>query len=435
MSTFPNFSARHVIRYIITDIPSESHSSTLPISTHGRSEEIMTSSPAVPPLTGVRIVDLCHFLAGPYATSVMAHLGADVVKVEDPAHPDEARQIGPIDDDGLSYYFAALNSGKRAVAVDLARGSGREVLERLVKWADVVVSNYRPGVLEKLRLGREELLSINPAVITCSLTAFGETGSYAHLPGYDYTIQALGGVMDLTGEPGGPPGKAGISYVDHAGGLAAALAVSAALFRRERTGVTEHLDVSLLDVQVSMLTYLASWELNSVVSPQRTASASHPILVPAQNFLAADGFFSLFIGNEKMWRRFTAALADRVLDAPDYSTNAARSEHRSTLLPRLEQIFSQQRVEHWVRLLQSVNVACAPVNTVAEALVDPQVVDRALIRRTGGYRYAAGPLPTLEPVTELRPAPALGESTDEVLGDLGFSSREISDLREAHVVS
>ena len=395
----------------------------------------MTSSPAAPPLTGVRIVDLCHFLAGPYATSVMAHLGADVVKVEDPAHPDEARQIGPIDDDGLSYYFAALNTGKRAVAIDLSRGSGRVVLERLVNWADVVVSNYRPGVLEKLRLGREELLSINPSVITCSLTAFGETGSYAHLPGYDYTIQALGGVMHLTGEPNGPPGKAGMSYVDHAGGLAAALAVSAALFRRERTGINEHLDVSLLDVQVSMLTYLACWELNSAVSAQRTESASHPSLVPAQTFRAADGFFSLFVGNENMWRRLAAALSDPALNAPEYTDNASRSAHRSTLLPRLEQIFREKPVEHWIDRLQGAKVACAPVNTVAEALADPQVGDRALIRRAGGYRYAAGPLPTLEPVDELRSAPALGASTDEVLADLGFSPREVSDLRATRAIA
>jgi len=219
------------------------------------------------PLAGVRVLDFCHFLAGPYAALALADLGADVIKVEDPGHPDEARRVGPCFDGDESVYFRSLNWAKRSVGIRLASPEGRAVALDLVAGADVVLDNYRPGVMAKLGLDPDTLAGVNPRIVTVSLSGFGATGPSAARPGYDYTIQALAGVMSLTGEPDGPPGKAGISYVDHSGGLAAALAVCAALVERGRTGLGRHIDVALFDVQVSMLTYLAAWQMNGGFVP------------------------------------------------------------------------------------------------------------------------------------------------------------------------
>jgi len=391
------------------------------------------------PLDGVRVLELCHFLAGPYAGFVLADLGADVVRVEDPSHPDDARSMGPHFQGEQSLYFLALNTGKRSIGVRLATAEGRAVVEDLVRAADVVIDNYRPGVLAKFGLGHDALHALNPAVITCSLTGYGETGPDAQRAGYDYTIQALAGVMSLAGEPDGPPTKAGISYVDHSGGISAALGVCAALVERARTGTGTHVDVGLFDVQISMLTYLASWQRNRGADFTRTANSAHPSLVPAQNFRTADGHLALFVGNDGMWRRFVDAVGDPELASERFATREGRLAHRDEVIESVQRVLLTASSHEWEARLDDVGVACGAVNDVGGALVEPQSRARGLVLQNehpayGHYEHVRGPLPTLGP-SALRPAPLLGEHTAELLEDLGYSPERVAALRDAGVVS
>jgi crotonobetainyl-CoA:carnitine CoA-transferase CaiB-like acyl-CoA transferase len=389
------------------------------------------------PLAGIRVLDLCHFLAGPYATLILADLGADVIKIEDPARPDEARSLGPHYQDGQSLYFAALNWGKRSFSARLAQPAGRQAALDLAQTADIVVDNFRPGVTARLGLDHGALAAVNPRIITCSLSGFGETGPYAARPGYDYTIQALAGVMSMTGEPDAPPGKAGISYVDHSGGLAAALAVTAALVERSRTGVGRHVDLALLDVQISMLTYLASWQLNAGFSPARTHAGAHPSIVPAQVFGTADGHLSVFVGNDPMWERLVGVVGDPRLEDSAYGTTAGRHEHRDAVLAALGEAFRTRRTAEWVELLVERAVPCAPVNNLSQALADPQVQARGLVATAGHptygeYQHARGPLSGMASGAEQRGAPVLGEHTEALLAELGYDDertrRFVADL-------
>ncbi|MGH3386209.1 MAG: CaiB/BaiF CoA transferase family protein [Nocardioidaceae bacterium] len=391
------------------------------------------------PLEGVRVLDLSRFLAGPYASWVLSELGADVVKVEDPDRPDEARTIGPFFQHGQSLYFAALNSGKRSLAVRLRTPSGRELLRDLVRTVDVVLDNHKPGVMEQLGLGPVDLSSANPAVVTCSLSGFGATGPLSQRAGYDYTIQALSGVMSMTGEPEAPPGKAGISYVDHSGGLAAALAVCAALVGRSRCGRGGHIDLALYDVQMSMLSYLAAWQLNEGFTGERTPSASHPSLVPAQNFATADGYVSIFVGNDAMWRRLTEAVPDPYLSAARFGTNAGRQDGRAGLLERLGELVAARPSTHWVDLFERHAVPCAPINDLEHALTEPQIVDRQLVASAdhpvyGTYRYVSGPLPRMR-TRAAGPAPLLGEHSADVLAEAGLSGVDINNLAAAGTIA
>jgi crotonobetainyl-CoA:carnitine CoA-transferase CaiB-like acyl-CoA transferase len=401
---------------------------------------------ATGPLAGVRVLDFCHFLAGPYAALALADLGADVIKVEDPGHPDEARRVGPCFDGDESVYFRSLNWAKRSVGLRLASPEGRSVALDLVAAADVVLDNFRPGVMAKLGLDHDTLAAVNPHIVTVSLSGFGATGPSAARPGYDYTIQALAGVMSLTGEPDGPPGKAGISYVDHAGGLAAALAVCAALVERGLTGLGRHVDVALFDVQVSMLTYLAAWQMNGGFVPGRTPSGSHPSIVPAQTFAAADGYLSIFVGNDPMWARFVTALDDPRAADPAWLTTAGRYEHRTAVIACLQQILAQRPAAEWIDRLTAHGVPCAPVNGIAEALADPQVGARGMVVTvTGdqpagdgaapdGYRCVRGPLPTAAPAPTTG-APTLGQHTAEVLTEIGYGADRLRELQDGGVIS
>lgn len=385
------------------------------------------------PLAGIRVLDFCHFLAGPYATLILAELGADVVKVEDPGHLDEARGMGPYFQGGQSLYFAALNRGKRSVGIPLGTPEGREAIRALLATADVVVDNYRPGVMAKLGLGPDAIRAVNPAVVTCSLSGFGSNGPYANRIGYDYTIQALAGVMSMTGEPDGPPGKAGISYVDHSGGLAAALAVCAALLERGRTGRGRHVDLALFDVQTSMLSYLAAWSLNHEYEPKRVTHGAHPSLVPAQVFATRDGHVSLFIGNDPMWGRLVRALADARLGDEELATAAGRSRHRDTVLAVLSELLEEADTAHWIEVLTAAGVPCAPVNTLGAALDDPQVAARGMVVTAthpdyGEYRCVRGPLPSFGSAGSRAGAPLPGEHTRDVLAEAGYDTRRAAWL-------
>ena len=295
------------------------------------------------------------------------------------------------------------------------------MVEDLVRGADVVIDNYRPGVLAKFGLGHDALHAVNPAIVTCSLTGYGETGPDAQRAGYDYTIQALAGVMSLAGEPDGPPTKAGISYVDHSGGISAALGVCAALVERSRTGIGTHVDVSLFDVQISMLTYLASWQRNRDADFARTANSAHPTLVPAQNFRTADGHLALV----RRERRHVATVRRRGGGHGD-GVRPLRDAGGTSRTPRGGDRGRPARAPHRLESrvearLGEVGVACGTVNDVAGALVEPQTRARGLVLENehpayGHYEHVRGPLPTQAPTT-LRPAPLLGEHTDGSAGE------------------
>lgn len=388
-------------------------------------------------LSGVRVLELTHFLAGPYAGLILADMGADVIKIDDPQHLDEARNMRPLDSRGESLYFMALNWGKRSIAIRLGDPAGREVVLDLVRSADVVLDNFRPGVTAKLGLDDHSLRQVNPSVITCSLTGFGETGPYSRHPGYDYTIQALAGVMDLAGEPDGPPTKAGISYVDHSGGMAAALAVCAALLERARTGTGKHIDLGLIDVQYSMLTYLAAWNLNAGIKPTRQKNSAHPSLVPAQNFQTSDGYIAVFVGNDAMWVRLTHVLGDESLLDEAYATREGRLAKSEELLAKLQDIFRKDTSHAWATRLASAGVACAPVNDLEGALADPHARDRGLLAQDTidgqPFWHVRGPVIAHSSGNTL-PPPRMGENSREVLADLGYDQARIDELCRSGIV-
>lgn len=390
-------------------------------------------------LHGIKILDMTRFLAGPYAGWILAELGADVIKIEDSVRPDEARSLGPYFIGEQSLYFAALNSGKRSLAVQLASPEGRAIVLRLVQDADVVLDNNKPGVMEKLGLGPKVLAEANPQLITCSLSGFGTTGPLHDRPGYDYTIQAVTGVMSITGEPDGPPGKAGVSYVDHAGGLTAALAVCAGLLGRHRTGNGGHMDLALYDIQMSMLSYLAAWQLNAGYEAQRTSSASHPSLVPAQNFETSDGYVSLFVGNDGMWKRLATRLDDVMLVEDRFATLSGRQEYREVVLGRLQEVLLSESTVHWVTELTAAGVPVSPINSLEQALNGAHASARGLIRSAvhpsyGEYRYIGGPLPSLREGA-MGPAPLLGEHSQEIMMEMGYARPYIAQLvTDKHVL-
>lgn len=392
------------------------------------------------PLEGVRVLDFCHFLAGPYATLAMADMGADVIKVEDSERLDAARSIGPHFMNKQSVYFASLNWNKRSLCVRIADPEGYEVIKDLVSTADVVIDNFSPGVMTKLGLDYESLNKINPKIICCSLSGFGRSGPYARRPAYDYTIQALTGVMSVTGEPGQVPGKAGISYIDHSGGLAAALAVCAALYERESTGHGRFVDLSLLDVQVSMLSYLAAWQLNAGSTPERISGGAHPTIVPAQLFSTRDGFVSVFVGNDAMWLRLIEALDDEDLFAEKYRTNAGRLKNRDAVVGKLQVLFEPFTSSELSETLIANRVPCAPVNSIAEALQDPQVVHRKLVDKSehpgyGSYEHVRGPVPDLSESARRTAAPTPGEHSLEILSGLGYSKEKVEMLLDRKVLN
>jgi formyl-CoA transferase/CoA:oxalate CoA-transferase len=374
-------------------------------------------------LSGVRIVDLTRMLAGPYATMLLADMGAEVIKVEDPDTGDPIRKMGPPFVHGESAYFLAVNRNKKSVTIDLRSDSGRQLYFELVSTADAVVDNFRYGVLERLGITTEAIRRVKPDLVTCSLTAFGAGGPYRDLPAFDLIVQAMGGGMSITGEPGGKPVRSGIPIGDLGGGLFAALAVCAALVKRFRTGLGEHIDLSLLDVQVSLLTYVAQYYLTDGIVPQPIGSA-HQSAVPYQAFETKDGHVVVAcFGGEHFW----IALCN-VLGLPElvdrYPSNLDRVRERDGLVPILERRFKERATREWIADLWEAGVPSGPVSTVDMVMSDPQVLHRGMVVDSaephpvaGPYRLVGNPIKTgAEDV--FHPAPTLGQHNAEVLGAL-----------------
>ena len=385
------------------------------------------------PLTGVRILAIEQFGAGPFATLGLSDLGAEVIKIEDPSSGgDVARYVPPYEIEADSLYFQALNRGKKSVALDLRSDPGREAFKGLVRVSDAVFNNLRGDQPAKLGLTYETLNLVNPAIVTCSLSGFGPEGPRAAEPGYDPIVQGLAGYMSVTGEPDAPPVKCGVSSVDFAAGFAAGMGMTAALCDAQRTGRGRHVDVNLLDTAVSMLNYFAAWSLNRDWIPGRTAASSHQTLVPCQNFQTADGWIVVMCAKEIFWRRLVEGLGLKELaDDPRFATFADRLQHREQLLPLLESAFLQQTTAHWVSAFRG-QVPIGPVNSLADALADEQLSVSRMIVDThhpsyGRLRLTSSPFKTGDNSPPTSPAPALAQHTRQVLRELlGYSDDQIN---------
>ena len=393
------------------------------------------------PLEGLRVLAVSQFGAGPYGTLMLADLGAEVIKIEDPAtRGDVARSVPPyrLEDDSL--YFQSFNRNKRSLLLNLGDPRGKAVFHRLVKISDAVFNNLRGDVPARLGLTYEALRQHNPAIVCCSLSSFGRHGPRASEPGYDPLMQASAGYMSLTGEPDEPPAKCGVSVVDFAGGFAAAFGLMAGIFSRSKTGAGCEVDVSLADTSVSMLNYLAIWYLNRGLEPVRNSASAHSVLVPGQTFRTRDGYLAIFCAKEKFWTALCKATGrDDLLNDPRFNGFDQRHKHRETLIPILEKMFAGKGTAEWLAALTG-KVPCAPVRSVAEALDDPELVANDMIAEVshpvfGKIREVGCPIKISGSTPEYRPAPALGQDTEEILqAYLGYSAEEIEELRSEGIV-
>lgn len=403
-------------------------------------------------LSHIRVLDLSRILAGPWCSQMFADLGADVIKVERPDTGDDTRGWGPpwlkdeqgADTDVAAYYLCA-NRNKRSVTIDITRAEGQDLVKRLAAQSDVVLENFKVGGLKQYGLDYESLKAINPRLVYCSVTGFGQDGPYASRAGYDFLIQGLGGLMSITGRPdgeeGGGPMKAGVALTDILTGLYAANAILAALAWRDRSGEGQYIDLALLDVQVACLANQAANYLATGRSPGRLGNA-HPNIVPYQDFPTADGYMILAIGNDGQFARFCAETGRPEL-AGDlrFATNAERVKNRGTLIPLLKQLTVMRTTAVWIAALESLAVPCGPINTLADVFADPQVLARGLNVTiphplAGTVPLVANPMKLSATPPDYRlPPPALGEHTNEILTTmLELKDREIEQLRSSGVV-
>jgi crotonobetainyl-CoA:carnitine CoA-transferase CaiB-like acyl-CoA transferase len=404
------------------------------------------------PLSHIRVLDLSRVLAAPWAGQNLADLGAEVIKVERPGKGDDSRAYGPPwlkdrsgNDTAESAYFAAANRGKKSITVDLSKPQGQELVRKLAEHSDVLLENYKYGDLARYALGYADLKRVNPGLIYCSVTGFGQTGPYRDRPGYDFMIQGMGGLMSITGErddlPGGGPQRVGVPIVDIMTGMYASIAVCAAIAHRAETGVGQHLDLALLDTQVAFLANQAMNYLATGDIPGRLGNA-HPNIVPYQTFTTSDGAIILACGNDNLYRKFceVAGRPDLATDER-FVTNGKRVENRATLTPLLADVFAKKTTREWVDALETAGVPNGPINNIAQVFEEPQVVARGvkieLEHPTAGtVPLVASPMRfSATPVEPKRPPPVLGQHTDEILRDLlGLDAAAIAELKAAKIV-
>jgi crotonobetainyl-CoA:carnitine CoA-transferase CaiB-like acyl-CoA transferase len=405
-----------------------------------------------PPLAGVRVLDLSRVLAGPWAGQLLADLGADVIKVERPGAGDDTRAWGPPylkDETGRdtseTAYFLCANRNKRSVTIDMASAEGQALLRRLAQQADVLLENFKVGGLKQYGLDYTSLSPLNPRLVYCSITGFGQTGPYAPRPGYDFLIQGMGGLMSITGradgEEGAGPQKVGVALTDIMTGLYAAIAVLAALAERERSGRGQYIDLALLDVQIACLANQASNYLAGGVVPRRMGNA-HPNIVPYQDFPTADGDMILAIGNDSQFAKFCAIAGHpEWAEDPRFATNPQRVAHRAVLIPLLRQVTVMRTTHEWIETLEAAGVPCGPINRMDEVFADPQVRARGLRLdlphpSAGRVSLVANPIRFSDsPVSYRNAPPLLGQHTDEVLAEwLGVDAEQLAALHRDEVI-
>ena len=404
------------------------------------------------PLSHVRVLDLSRVLAGPWAGQNLADLGAEVIKVERPGAGDDSRAFGPPwvkDRQGRdtkdSAYYTSANRGKKSVTVNISKPAGQNLVRELAKISDVLIENYKFGDLARYGLAYDDLSRINPRLIYCSVTGFGQTGPYRERPGYDFMIQGMGGMMSVTGEPddapGGGPQRAGVPVADIITGMYASIAICAALAHRAESGRGQHLDLALLDSQIALLAYQNTNYFSTGKSPKRIGNL-HPNIVPYQPFRTADGSVILACGNDNLYRKFCdVAGAPELAEDPRFVSNGKRVENRAELTRLLQVIFSKKTTHEWVELLEAAGVANGPINDVAQVFEEPQVAARSVKIEldhpvAGTMPLVASPMRFSSTPLEYKLAPpVLGQHTDEVLREtLRMSERDIADLRAQGVI-
>lgn len=390
------------------------------------------------PLSGVRVLDLSRVLAGPFATMMLGDLGAEVIKVEMPGTGDDTRQWGPPFLEGESAYFLSINRNKKSIALNLKNARAREIALKLAQTSDIAIENFTPGTAKRLGLDYEALKRINPKIIYCSISGFGQDGPYRDWPSYDIAMQGMGGFMSITGEPDRPPIRIGVAVSDIISGMYATIAILAALRARDQIGKGQWIDISLLDSTVSVMTYMAGNYFATGRNP-RPAGSSHPTIVPYQAFKCMDGSYLIVaVGNDRHWELMCKAVqAENLLKDSKFTHNADRVRHRGELIPQLEKIYSSKPRQEWFKILTDAGVPCGPVYTMSEIFADPQVLHRGMLLemshpKAGKVRLIGNPIKFSETQVQIRtPPPLLGESTDEVLKKLlNYSDEDIKKLRE-----
>ena len=375
------------------------------------------------PLNGIRVLDLSRVLAGPYCTMVLGDLGAEVIKVESP-EGDETRGWGPPFAEGESAYYLCVNRNKRSIVVNLKTAEGRAIIHGLIKRSDVLVENFRPGTLSRFSLDFESASMINPNLIYCSITGFGQTGPLRDKPGYDFMIQAMGGLMSITGEPDGESMKVGMAVADLFAGQNAVIAILAALQARTQTGKGQHLDISLFDSQLGMLANVASNYLISANLPKRYGN-THANIVPYQSFQASDAWFVIAVGNDRQFENLCGVIGNPELARdPRFTLNSKRVKNRDELMDLLKPIFLNKTASEWLSVLGSAGIPCGPINTLDKVFSMPQVEAREMLihmqhPEIGDLKLVGSPLKfSKTPVEYKLPPPRLGEHTEEILKEL-----------------
>ena len=394
------------------------------------------------PLASVRVFDLTRVLAGPTCTQMLADLGADIVKIERPGAGDDTRAYVPPVMPGTaeSAYFVGANRNKRSITLDISRPEGQAIARQLIARSDILVENFKVGALARYGLGYEQVHAEFPGLIYCSITGFGQTGPYAARPGYDSLIQAMGGVMSVTGEPDGMPQKVGVSVADVFAGLYGAIGVLAALRHREATGQGQQVDIGMLDTHVAWLANQATNYLATGENPKRLGN-QHPNIVPYQVFATADGHMVLSVGNDPTFVKFCGAFGlEHLLADQRFATNAARVGNRALVTDTLTPVLRGQTTAWWLGRLEALGIGCGPINTLSQVFADPQVVARGMVvemaHASGAMvRTVANPVRLSETPVDYRIAPPmLGQHTDAVLGELGLGLDEISELCSKGIV-
>ena len=393
------------------------------------------------PLDGVRVVDLSRVLAGPYCSMLLADMGAEVIKIENPGKGDDTRGWGPPFIDGESAYYLSINRNKKSLTLNLKAGKGKEILRGLIRRSDILVENFRQGTMERLGFGYQAVRELNPRLIYCSISGFGRTGPMADRPGYDLIVQGEGGLMSITGFPDGPPTKVGVAIGDLVAGMFAAQGILLALLARERTGRGQLVDVALLDGQIAILTFQAGIYFATGKAPARMGN-QHPTIAPYETFRARDGYVNIAVGNDPLWEAFCRAIGrEDLLERPEFKTVALRVQNRPALLQVLDEVMAARTTQEWLAILGKAGVPCGPINTVAEVCEDPQIRAREMVLEVphptlGRVRLTGIPIKLSEtPGAVEAPPPLLGQHTEEVLTQLlGYSRGQVETLRQEGIV-
>ena len=393
------------------------------------------------PLDGVKVLDLTRVLAGPFCTMILNDLGAEVVKIEIPQRGDDSRYFGPFKNE-QSLYFLSLNRGKKSVTLNLKTGAGKDILKKMVKKFDILVENFRPGTMEQLGLGYEVLKRINPRLIYAASSGFGHTGPDSKKPAYDIIVQAMGGMMSITGWPDTPPTRVGMSIGDIAASLFTTIGINAALYQREKTGTGQKIDISMLDCQVAILeNALTRYQVDGK-SPQPLGNR-HPTITPFQAFKAKDDYIVIPIGNDNLWVKFCRVIGrEDLINDERFAANDKRTDNIRLLIPKIEKIIKTKPVQAWIEMLEQAGIPCGPINSIEKVMKNRQILARNMIvevddNQAGKVKIAGNPIKmtTVPEQKNRKTAPALGQHNHEILTEyLEINQDEISRLKKDGVI-